>query len=268
VILGVDLAPESVALIERTLPNDRTTIIEAGPFSHSLPPKLVPAMWARLGLAELLAPQLERVVYLDADTLTRRSLTPLFDEDLEGRVLGACVHSEPSHQARHDHAASTHPGLDYLSECPVAPVAAYFNSGVLAIDMRRWRSSEVGLRLVEFGRRLPDSYIYPDQDVLNTVLWDEWLPLDGARWYWPGLKLDRYAWETHVAHFLGPTKPWVSQPLGAPFNREYRQAAEAIGWVIDPGRYRVKAGLIETFLPYSLVLRRHRIGGAIRRRRD
>lgn len=266
IILGVDLTPDSVDYVRATVDADRLTLIDASQFAHSLPARFVPAAWARLGIHELLAEDFDRLVYLDADTLTRRTLDPLFEVDLAGRVLAACV--EPatiSHRGRHEWGQETSPDLDYSRECPVAPVAAYFNSGVLVIDMKRWRDTEAGPRLLDVGRHIPASYLLPDQDVLNTVLWDEWLPIDWRRWNWPGLMLDRNSWEAHVVHFLGPTKPWVDQPWGAPFNREYRQAAAAIGWDIEPNRFRLKAGAIETLLPYSIVLRRHRIGAALRR---
>ena len=39
----------------------------------------------------LLARHIERVLYLDLDTLIRTDLTPLYDSDLEGNIIGAVI---------------------------------------------------------------------------------------------------------------------------------------------------------------------------------
>ena len=65
-------------------------------------------------------------------------------------------------------------------------------------------------------------------------------------------------------HFIGKSKPWIRYPLGAPFAREYRKAAQGIGWKPSPHRERVKSGLIEAMVPYSLIMRRKRIARAVR----
>ena len=81
---------------------------------------------------------------------------------------------------------SQEPELDYSSDCPVPDVAAYFNSGVLTIDLDRWHSTDVESRIFDFASTLPASYILPDQDALDTVLWSDWLPLAWKQWNWPG----------------------------------------------------------------------------------
>ena len=84
----------------------------------------------------------------------------------------------PTHQARHLWGLSVHPELDYMADCPVADVVSYFNSGVLVIDLDRWRGTDVESRIIDYASTLPDSYLLLDQDTLNTVLWDDWLLLD------------------------------------------------------------------------------------------
>ena len=99
-------------------------------------------------------------------------------------------------------------------------------------------------------------------DALNTVLWDDWLLIDWKQWNWSGYYKDPLAWETHIVHFTGTPKPWNQYPLGAPFAREYRKAAAGVGWEIKPRRERIKSGLIEAVVPYSLVMRRKMIARA------
>ncbi len=269
IILGVGLSEEARRRIAGLIPSERLMLVDADEYATGMPEwrYVSSAAWARIGIGALLSPDIERVVYLDADTFTRRDLTPLFDLDLEGKILGACADfPDSTHRARHLWGKSQEPELDYSSDCPVPDVAAYFNSGVLTIDLDRWRKTDVESRVIGFASALPPSYILPDQDALNTVLWSEWLPLVWRQWNWPGYVLDRLAWETHVVHFNGPTKPWIADPLGAPFSREYRRAASRVGWNLHPRRYRIKSGILETILPYWVVLRRVRIAQAIRGR--
>ena len=265
-VLGVDLTKAARERITAVINTERVEIIDAGDYASGLPDTMPPAAWARIGVGVLLPETIDRVLYLDSDTLTRGTLSPLFEMDLEGRVLAAAPDEpDPTHRRRHDYGKTLDPSLDFLSSSPVPDVAAYFNSGVLAIDLNTWRRDDVGARLRSFAEELPASFIFPDQDLLNVVLWQEWLPIDWRVWNWPGLKLDRLSWETHIAHFKGPTKPWVANPLGAPFTREYVTAARGQGWNIDPGRYRIKSGVMEAVLPYSVILRRKKISRAMRR---
>ena len=85
------------------------------------------AMWYRIFLPELL-PQLDRVLYLDADTLIVDSLAPLWATDLEGAYLAAVTNV---FQSNHVHRPA---------ELGLAGPHVYFNSGVLLMnlaDMRR-----------------------------------------------------------------------------------------------------------------------------------
>lgn len=269
VILGLGLSEKARRRIEALLPSNRLTIVDPGDYAAGMREWrwVSAAAWGRIGIASLLPSEIRRVVYLDADTMTRKDLTPLFDLDLEGKILGACPDfPDSTHRARHLWGKSQVPELDYSSDCPVPDVSAYFNSGVLSIDLDRWRKTDVESRVIDFASTLPASYILPDQDALNTVLWSDWLPLDWRQWNWPGYVLDRLAWETHLVHFKGPTKPWIVDPLGAPFSREYRRAASGVGWNLHPRRYRIKSGMLEAILPYSVVLRRVRIAKAVRGR--
>lgn len=267
-VLGVDLSDRSQERISAVVGPDRLVMVDAHEYTHGFPGLMPQAAWARIGIDELLPANLGRVLYLDSDTLTRADLSPLFDINLEGRVLAAAIEEpDPTHRRRHEWGRTVDPSLDFLADSPVPDVAAYFNSGVLAIDIPQWRENDVGKRLLDLAESLPPSFILPDQDLLNVVLWREWLPLDWRRWNWPGLMLDRLSWEAHIAHFKGPTKPWVSNPLGAPFAREYRLAAHRVGWDLDADVHRIPRGLAEAVLPYSLVLRRRKLSRALRRLR-
>ena len=269
VILAVDLSEEAKKGIYKTISSDRLMVVDAGGFVEGKRDReyVSSATWARIGIGSLLPPDVRRVVYVDADTLTRMDLTPLFNQPLDGKLLAACVDQPmPTHRARHLWGQTSHPDFDYGAECPVPEVMSYFNAGVLAIDLGRWRETAVESRVVDFVSSLPRSYLMLDQDVLNTLFWDDWLPIDWKLWNWPGFFKDSRAWESHIVHFISSPKPWVAYPMGAPFAREYAKAAAEVSWYPKPRRQRIKSGLIETVLPHSIVVRRKRISQSVRSR--
>jgi len=164
--------------------------------------------WYRVWLPELL-PELERILYLDADILVTAALHPLWETDLRGHLLAAVTN--PLY-------ASMVPRVQ--TELGLPDGASYFNSGVLLIDLDAWRAAGTTDAVLDFAARHPD-LIWPDQDALNGVLHADRLHLH-PRWNaMPGLwELPRrFLPYTHsqaqeaaaapvVVHFVGPHKPW------------------------------------------------------------
>ena len=78
--------------------------IDANKFEGAPITKRYPiAVYYRLLVPHLLPPEIERVVYLDCDTLVINSLAPLWEMDLHGMAYAAASHSgksEPGHARR------------------------------------------------------------------------------------------------------------------------------------------------------------------------
>ncbi|MDX1746610.1 MAG: glycosyltransferase, partial [Halobacteriales archaeon] len=97
----------------------------------------------------------------------------------------------------------------------------YFNSGVLLIDLVRWRKRDVRGRALAHAREAGDRLILHDQDALNMALQGDWLALP-AHWnVWvilPGLKPD----DDVVFHYMGGPKPWDAD-YDRPFQDKFFQ---------------------------------------------
>ncbi|MCD9622794.1 glycosyltransferase family 8 protein [Rhabdothermincola salaria] len=148
-----------------------------------------PSAW-RLLMGSLLPPEVGRVIYLDADTMVRRSLSDLADVDLGGTTLAAVRDPVlPWFGA---------PGAIAWDELGLDPATPYFNSGVLVIDLDRWRTDHVGERALDLVRRHRLSY--GDQCGLNLTLDGAWTPLPPC-------------WNVQAGH-LGrrDTLGWVAEP--------------------------------------------------------
>lgn len=168
------------------------------------------AMWYRIFLPELL-PDVDRVLYLDIDTIALDSLEPLWEIDLAGSYVAAVtnVFYMPSHAER-----ATQLGIE---------PGDYFNSGVVLMNLDLMRTDDSSGALLEYATRHASELAWPDQDTLNVVLGPRRVRLD-PRWNCMNSVLT-FSWAADVLgaaaveeartrpairHFEGPTinKPW------------------------------------------------------------
>jgi lipopolysaccharide biosynthesis glycosyltransferase len=144
----------------------------------------------RLFLADLLPSELNRVIYLDADVLVRRSLRAMWELDLLGNVVGAV--RDPIIPW---FGAPLGPPWEKLG---VAAGAPYFNTGVMLIDLNQWRAANVGRSALDLLHevQLP----HGDQCALNTTLTGSLLRLPPT-------------WNVQAGH-LQERKPmaWIVEP--------------------------------------------------------
>lgn len=115
------------------------------------------AMWYRILLPELL-PEIDRVLYLDVDTLALDDLGPLWETDLGDDYLAAV-----SNVFQHNH-------IHRPEELGLPPSQAYFNSGVLLLNLEAMRLGDCASELRDFAVANADRLEWPDQDALNVVL--------------------------------------------------------------------------------------------------
>jgi lipopolysaccharide biosynthesis glycosyltransferase len=166
---------------------------------------LTEAAYYRLLLPELLPRSMDRVIYLDADVVVRRPIEHLWSIDLAGTCTGAVLNPR---------ALNVIPmGLSHESD--------YFNSGVLLIDLARWRDEQIAERALEFAVAFEGNLLCHDQDALNHVLNGHWHRLD-LRWNQQfkffkhpatflrisAAALRRARSDPFIVHFTSNTKPW------------------------------------------------------------
>lgn len=176
------------------------------------------ATYYRLLLGRLLPSSVDRVLYLDADTVVRGSLRKLFDLDIGGYVLAATPNYFTQEFESVHGVTSTRLGLPGGSP--------YFNAGMLRINMNARRECEVGERCLEHIARSgtdPARIAFQDQDVLNFVLTGNWKAVgphyNHVEWTMDPRRLVDFDPESQVggvvpetgpaiAHYAHPDKPW------------------------------------------------------------
>lgn len=96
----------------------------------------------------------DRLVYLDADTLVTEPLEKLIGQDLNGKALGMALDS-----LGHKHKLAI--GLKENEY--------YYNSGVILFDLKCWIKYDLSDKIVEYVKRFGCPFSAPDQDLLNIV---------------------------------------------------------------------------------------------------
>jgi lipopolysaccharide biosynthesis glycosyltransferase len=216
---------------------------------------------ARLLLPELL-PDVDRLVYLDADTLTVQPLDELSASPLHGRALGAVRNVvEPSMAVR-------------LTDLGIPDPRRYLNSGVLVMDLARMRRQGSAATLLRCVHERGDDLLWVDQDALNLVLGDDWTELparwnaQNSFWDWPqwaadvlgSAEVEQARRAPAVLHFEGPwlCKPW-HYLCRHPYVQTYRSVLSETPWAGTPLVDRTAATRLLRRLP-----RDRRVGAYVR----
>lgn len=105
----------------------------------------------------------DKVLYLDADTIVNDSLADLLQTDMEGKTLGMILDSL---------------GGSHKRQIGLAGVDEYFNSGVILFDMSRWREQKYSEKIERHVAEQRNNYPAPDQDLLNIVCRNDIFRLD------------------------------------------------------------------------------------------
>ena len=183
----------------------------------------------RISIPELFDTSVERVIYLDCDLVIKADLQALWQQTLDGYAVGAVENISSS-----TYRAS---GLDQQD---------YFNSGVLLIDLQRWREQRIPEKIRAFKQEHPELICTNDQCALNGVFRGDWkrLPL-----HWnhqsglfrsskqvKRLKLhadfEKSLWSPNIIHYIGWSKPWL-MPCYHPLAGEYRRYRKLSNFMAD-----------------------------------
>lgn len=168
------------------------------------------AMYYRL-LAPLYLPEtLDRILYLDPDTLIINSLKDLWDLDMEGFSFAAAAHSVVAELSESVHKARLEIGHEF------------FNTGIILMDLVQARDIVNLDEILDMASNLGVEHLYPDQDIFNILYGAHTKEIDDRIWNYEArfyhLYLIRSAKEydldwvmenTSILHFSGRNKPWL-----------------------------------------------------------
>lgn len=110
----------------------------------------------RLFAYRILPENIDKILYLDVDTVITASLKELEEKGLDNNTALAAVKD----LIRHD---------DYERLSIDPQKHAYFNAGIMLLNLDYWRRHDIGKQCVELLMRNSAKYRFQDQDVLNIV---------------------------------------------------------------------------------------------------
>lgn len=150
----------------------------------------------RLKLPSLIG--VDKLLYMDVDTLVKKDIKELFEIDLENYYAGAVI--DESSYYKHIHKL---------------PVKKYFNAGVLLLNLKKIREDNLEEKFFEFINNHSDLISWVDQCVLNAVFNENVKFLDRKFNFQHHGSLEpiknlynKQKKEVIILHYVAQKKPW------------------------------------------------------------
>ena len=195
-ISWLPIAPERLGSLRPTLRSFDTVSLDA---------------YSRLLIPEVLPAALTKVIYLDCDLVILRDLGLLWDLEVGDRYVLAAPELDP-----HARVVSARRGLRLYRELGLPRDLATCNSGVLVMNLRKWRADLLAHRVLTYLHEAGDHLRCHDQDGLNATMAGQWGELD-PRWNVTmhvfrrdvaAATRARLLRDPFIVHFNSALKPW------------------------------------------------------------
>ncbi len=152
-------------------------------------------------IADLL-PDVDKILYLDADVIIRREITSFYDINLEGLYLAGVEDLFIKE-------------INYRQKLGFSENELYINAGVLLMNLEYMRADKIGERLLLETQRLGNKIEYQDQDVLNLVCRGKIKQVDSIyNFTIQNIKKEKRKLKyACIIHYTGKKKPWTSKKV-------------------------------------------------------
>ena len=147
--------------------------------------------YMRVFAANAVDDDIEKLIYLDVDTLVQVDIAELWNIDL-GKFDIAAV-QDPGKTV-----ACEWGGIPNYKDLGLSADTKYFNSGVLILNPKKWREENIAAQVVDTLVKYREHVKLPDQYALNVIFVNKWLELD-PKWNWFAFQEGH---EPYIIHFL------------------------------------------------------------------
>ncbi|PSR16362.1 glycosyltransferase family 8 protein [filamentous cyanobacterium CCP3] len=232
-----------VRWIKPTADQIKATLLKCKASNHPI------STYYRLLLPDIIPPQFKKIIYLDSDLVVEGDLAKLWSQDFEGKALLAV--QDPIHRSLD--IAQHFKSLD-LKYIETEELQKYLNSGVLVIDLEKWRRNHIADLVLQFINSHPD-LPFPDQDAISVVLAGQWGELDSK---WNQIHVI-YAYKSYqdspydestyldllqnpfIIHYTSRPKPWGKNCVHPRANRYFHYLDQTAwsGWRNNAVNYNV-----------------------------
>lgn len=159
----------------------------------------------RVVIPDLLDRKIKKAVYLDCDLIVKDDLLGLWNNEQLGHYFIGAVEDPVD-----------------VTGIRLPKKYKYFNSGVMLMNLEKWRKNKTSQRILQFIRRHSSKIMWWDQDALNAVLYNKWFEL-GYTWNFQVYRMKHIRIQPKIIHFNTDVKPWNGEPYLKEEYDYYRQ---------------------------------------------
>ncbi len=173
-------------------------------------------IYFRIFAAKYLPNDIDRVLYLDSDTIVINKLDTLYNMDFEDNYFIATTHIKKMLHKFNE----IRLGMD--KDEP------YINTGVLLMNLKELRKIKIEEEVIDFVQRTEKKLILPDQDIISTIYGDKIKLVSDLKYNLGDRNLNFYnlnnpkskigiKWickNTVIIHYFGRNKPWNNGYVG------------------------------------------------------
>jgi lipopolysaccharide biosynthesis glycosyltransferase len=200
------------------------------------------AVYFRLLIPALVPETLDRILYLDSDTIVVDDISKLIDTPLGGCALALALDPKSEILARVHH------------------IDEYFNSGVALFDLEQWRAHDWATKCFDYLENPKTPILNVDQCAINVVLNGKIKKLDPR---WNGCTYGEYTKPSalkdvretiSIIHYVSKNKPWQAW---------YQNGHGRLYWTyLDASQWRNAVPIQPTTVnEYILMARKHEAEG-------
>lgn len=173
----------------------------------------------RLMISSILS-DIDKVIFMDADLIVVNDIRELWDINIDDCYMACCSSIND---------ATT---VEYKKQLDIPPEYYYCNTGVMLVNLKKWRAEGIEEKLFEKEKQYRGIYRFYDQCIFNITLYDKIKYINQKFNFRPGIwgnsefMNSNYGKEGSlldinpvVVHWASPVKPWQDnmQPFAADY---------------------------------------------------
>ena len=207
------------------------------------------SIFYRFYIDRILPNNIKKIIYIDSDIFVNDSIHKLYNIDLKNYNIGAVIDAGTFNR-------------NYLDKLEMKS-NVYFNSGVLLINIKKWKSDKITTKLEKTIKKYGANLQNPDQDLLN-IIFEKKFKIINPKWNLQTIMYSNYKYWKYLknkgVHHFTFVKPWRSYS-SHPKSKVYREFAKQKGFIIETNYLDVKdfLSMLKYYIRYFLLINLYRI---------
>jgi UDP-glucose/galactose:(glucosyl)LPS alpha-1,2-glucosyl/galactosyltransferase len=201
------------------------------------------SIFYRFYIDRILPSNIKKIIYIDSDIFVNDSIHKLYNIDLKNYNIGAVIDAGTFN-------------INYLDKLEMKS-NVYFNSGVLLINIKKWKSDKITTKLEKTIKKYGANLQNPDQDLLN-IIFEKKFKIINPKWNLQTIMYSNYKYLKYLknkgVHHFTFVKPWRSYS-SHPKSKVYREFAKQKGFIIETNYLDVKdfLSMLKYYIRYFLI---------------